>query len=98
MCDDHLTCPSCGAELAAECVIAGDNATGFYVEFFLVRVTGTSVQGAFRGVPTATATSPVVSPPILTGDADVTARFPTERGFDDDEAPSPTIGSLELRR
>lgn len=96
MCDDHLTCPVCGAALAAETSVAGDNATGLYLEFFLVRFASTAVGGmgagqAFvmrdtaaaqelRAQATVDAVSSVSAPALVYSD---------ERGFDDDEAPVP---------
>lgn len=87
MCDQFLHCPHCGAELSATCSIAGDNATGFFVEFFLVPA-DTSVGAAFVDAGIAPEGADVVS--RLTGtDVSAGASFPTERGFDDDEAPAP---------
>lgn len=53
----------------------------------------TSVLGASEEVVTASATRPADFGVIPAGGVDAAAAFPTERGFDDDEAPDAKGGS-----
>lgn len=96
MCDRYLHCPYCSRRLVALCSIAGDNATGFYVEFFLVKPTGTEAHGF---VPAQTdAIDASSGEAIVVGKAShlevdlavAGVPYAEERGFDDDEAPFPT--------
>lgn len=96
MCDRYLHCPYCSRRLVALCNIAGDNATGVYLEFFLVKPVGTEAS-AFQATRAAAVAANVVSviTPIGAVDADgvidapLDAPEPGARGFDDDEAPFP---------
>lgn len=95
MCDRYLHCPWCSKRCVALTSVAGDNATGLYLEFFLVKPTGTE-SDAF--VPTRTHAVRVVgsdaSATTATGAETVghvigvpSDAYPSERGFDDDEDP-----------
>lgn len=92
MCDRYLHCPSCGAELTAAFVVAGDNATGFYMEFFLLPADGGAfVQAVDKGgTVTGGAAVPTIDASVL-AEHELVQAFPNERGFDDDEAPSPPV-------
>lgn len=95
MCDRYLHCPYCSRRLVALTAVAGDNATGLYLEFFLVKPTGTEAS-AFAAVQTdATAVSSgavtvavreraLEADPVVAG-----VHSSEERGWDDDETPFP---------
>lgn len=101
MCERFLHCPYCSRRLVALCNIAGDNAAGLYLEFFLVKPAGTE-ESAFAAAaeheyPSAgRASSGTVDPHDITmADIDQVVGAPvqtlalTRGGFDDDEDPIP---------
>lgn len=87
----------------ALCNIAGDNASGLYLEFFLVKPAGTEPH-AFVGSRTDASVQVVDVVDTATGGAvarttDVPVHASEERGWDDDEAPfPPQEGSVALRQ
>lgn len=98
MCDRYLHCPYCSRRLVALTSVAGDNATGLYLEFFLVKPTGTE-DSAFVGTRTlavavvekdVSGTTDTGVLGVVQGIAAPSDAYPNARGFDDDEAPFPT--------
>lgn len=85
MCSRHLRCPCCGSSLAARVAIAGDNASGVYLEFLLVEAGSDDAAFAFVASTTVMDEGARLEELRVSVGADVSR----ERAFDD-EVPWPT--------